>query len=134
LGVVAGASRFVEPLITSPNLPDIKGADVFARMFEQGDLDTINEISRLVVQYNKPIVAVTLTSVQDKADEAMMQKKNILVYTTPERAAKALSKLYEYQRYIDSTARKGSELTSKSPHRRLRKAERSKIRNPELPA
>jgi acyl-CoA synthetase (NDP forming) len=124
LGVVAGASRFVEPLINSPNLPDIKGADAFARMFEQGDLDTINEISRLVVQYNKPIVAVTLTSVQDKTDEAMMQKRNILVYTTPERATKALSKLYEYQRYIDSIARNGSKPASKTLAEKTQKSER----------
>jgi acyl-CoA synthetase (NDP forming) len=103
LGLISGASRFVELLISSPNLPDIKGANTFAEIFEKGDQDSINEISKLVAQYKKPIVTVTLTSAGDKINESSIRQKNILVYSSPERAAKALSKLYEYQRYLDNT-------------------------------
>lgn len=120
LGIVAGASRFVELLISSPNLPDIKGAGAFAQMFEKGDEDSISEISRLVAQHGKPVVTVTLTSTENKANEAMMRKKNILVYSTPERAAMALSKLYEYQRYLDKTVGNRSRPVVTSPLRKNR--------------
>jgi acyl-CoA synthetase (NDP forming) len=118
LGLVAGATRFVELLMSSPSLPDIKGVSEFANMFEKGDEDAISEISRLVGQYNKPVVSVTLTSVENKVNETMMEKKNILVYSTPERAAKALSKLYEYQRYLDIAVGNKSKPVATIPSRR----------------
>ncbi len=121
LGLVSGASRFVELLIGSPDLPDIKGANAFAKMFEKGDEDSINEISKLVAQYNKPIVTVTLTSAGDKVSEISMRQKNILVYSTPEKAAKALSKLYEYQRYLDKVVLgKSTTMRSKASHKNLK--------------
>jgi acyl-CoA synthetase (NDP forming) len=124
LGLVAGASRFVEIMITSPGLPDIKGASAFGKMFEKGDEDIINEISRLVVLYDKPVVTVTLTSVKSEVNEAMMRKKNILAYSTPERAAKALSKLYEYQRYLyNAQGNKGRPILSEPPHKTQNAAE-----------
>jgi acyl-CoA synthetase (NDP forming) len=50
----------------------------------------------------------------------MMRKKNILVYSTPERAAMALSKLYEYQRYLDKTVGNRSRPVVTSPLRKNR--------------
>nr|MDO8134047.1 CoA-binding protein [Candidatus Njordarchaeum guaymaensis] len=103
LGVIAGASRFVELIMKSPNVPDVKGAEAFIKIFEKGDNDFINEISKLVAQHKKPVVAVTLTSAGGEVADKLQQKKNMLVYPTPEKAAKILSKLYEYQRYLDKT-------------------------------
>jgi acyl-CoA synthetase (NDP forming) len=114
LGVIAGASRFVELILKSPDLPDIKGADAFAQMFRKGDEDFVNKISELVAEYGKPIVAVTLTSGGEEIIEKLKEWKNILVYPTPERATKVLSKLYEYHRYLDNTALN----SSKSAHRK----------------
>jgi acyl-CoA synthetase (NDP forming) len=115
LGLIAGTSRFVELIKNSPVLPDIKGADAFIQLFEKGDEDSINEISRLIAQYKKPVVTVTLTSAGNVANEKQMREKNILVYSTPEKATKSLSKLYEYQRYLDNTVGgKNSSVESKA--------------------
>jgi acyl-CoA synthetase (NDP forming) len=105
LGVISGASRFVELILKSPSVPDVKGAEAFSEIFEKGDEDFINEISRLVEQHKKPVVAVTLTSAVEGVVEKLRKWKNILVYPAPEKAAKILSKLYEYQRYLDKTLR-----------------------------
>ena len=108
LGVIAGASRFVDMILKSPNLPKIKGEEEFAEMFRKGDEDFVKEISSLVAKYGKPIVAVTLTSGGKDTDEKAKQWKNILVYPTPERATKVLSKLNEYQRYLENTTKRNS--------------------------
>lgn len=106
LGVIAGASRFVDLILKSPNLPHIKGGEEFVEMFKRGDEDFVKEISKLVAKYQKPIVAVTLTSGGEDVGEKVKQWKNILVYQTPERATKVLSKLHEYQRYLENTGTK----------------------------
>ncbi|WXG43624.1 MAG: CoA-binding protein [Promethearchaeati archaeon SRVP18_Atabeyarchaeia-1] len=126
LGVIAGASRFVELILQSGSLPDIKGGEEFAQMFKKGDEDSVNEISKLVAKYGKPIVAVTLTSGGGGITEELKQWKNILVYPTPEKATKVLSKLYEYQRYLDTeTQRKGKNAKSRG-HARLSPSEASR--------
>jgi acyl-CoA synthetase (NDP forming) len=100
LGVISGASRFVELIKKSTNLPDLRGTEALGQLFEKGDQDLVREISELVGRYEKPIVAVTLTSAEGEGTDRFKQHKNLLVYSTPERAAKVLSKLYEYQRYL----------------------------------
>jgi acyl-CoA synthetase (NDP forming) len=107
LGVIAGASRFVDLIVKSPSLPQIKGEEEFVEMFKKGDDDFVNEISKLVAKYGKPIVAVTLTSGGEDIEEKVKKWKNILVYPTPERATKVLSKLHEYQRHLDNTGKRG---------------------------
>lgn len=41
-----------------------------------------------------------MTSAEGGGADRFKEHKNLLVYSTPERAAKVLSKLYEYQRYL----------------------------------
>jgi hypothetical protein len=106
LGVIAGASRFVDLILKSPNLPHMKGEEEFVEMFKKGDEDFVNEISKLVGKYGKPIVAVTLTSGVEDIGEKVKKWKNILVYPTPERATKVLSKLHEYHRYLGNAVQR----------------------------
>ncbi len=69
------------------------------KWMRSSDEQNMNKINELVEKYQKPIIAVTLTSDTKAIPKAW--EKNTVVYPTLEVAAEALAKMYEYKQYLE---------------------------------
>jgi 6,7-dimethyl-8-ribityllumazine synthase len=81
---------------------DEKGISMEAlaqKWIRSSDEQNINKINELVEKYQKPIIAVTLTSDTKAIPKAW--EKNTVVYPTLETAAEVLAKMYEYKQYLE---------------------------------
>ena len=97
-----GATDFVRRLmqIVSDNSAQVE-PDARAKIIadiQEKETDYLRDVKRLAAKYGKPIAAVSLES-----GGAMIRDlgggEQFVVFPTPERAVKALEKLYEYHRY-----------------------------------
>ncbi|MGQ9721361.1 MAG: acetate--CoA ligase family protein [Candidatus Jordarchaeum sp.] len=69
------------------------------KWMRSSDEQNMNKINELVEKYQKPIIAVTLTSDTKAIPKAW--EKNTVVYPTLEVAAEVLAKMYEYKQYLE---------------------------------
>ncbi|MEM2133733.1 MAG: acetate--CoA ligase family protein [Candidatus Freyarchaeota archaeon] len=69
------------------------------KWIRSSDEQNINKINELVEKYQKPIIAVTLTSDTKSIPKAW--EKNTVVYPTLEAAAEVLARMYEYKQYLE---------------------------------
>ena len=60
----------------------------------------VSKIIRLTNEYNKPIIAVTVS--YDDALNTKLLKEGIVAYNTPEKGANTMHKLFEYKRYLSN--------------------------------
>ena len=59
-------------------------------------------LGRLVKQYHKPIIAVSLAS--EFSHRSFLEAFQVVSYPTPERAVRVLSHMVEYSRYLNSSS------------------------------
>jgi len=80
----------------------LKSVNESAAQFESQYID---HIAKLMEKYKKPVFGVSLLT--DENDQTVYKVKDNsfkpIFFQTPERAVKAFSKMYEYQRFLDRT-------------------------------
>ncbi len=98
LGIV-GASfiRNIHNYIDKLHIPSSIDVNAFGREFASIEEKFMKRIQELQIKYKKPIVCVMISPSLELQNKA---KEGIVIYQTPERAAKILAKLFEYQRFI----------------------------------
>lgn len=73
-------------------------------LFVQEDMNTARGIVELIDRYGKPVIVATETVVGSRPDRnppvLAIEDKGVLVYPTPDRAAKVLSRMVERTRYL----------------------------------
>lgn len=73
--------------------------EVFSSMWKNYDRIALSKIKELIQKYGKPIIAVTLTAEASKV-QSVMDEEKVLGYTSLERAATVLAKMYKYYEHL----------------------------------
>lgn len=75
-----------------------------SEMFVQADIETAQGLVELIDKYNKPIIVASETVVGARAVSnpsiLRLEEEGVLVYPTPDRAARVLARLVERSRYL----------------------------------
>jgi acyl-CoA synthetase (NDP forming) len=79
-----------------------------SEMFAQSDMETAQGLIELIEKYNKPIIVASETVVGSRSVSntpiLTLEENGVLVYPTPDRAARVLARMVERARYLDGSA------------------------------
>jgi acyl-CoA synthetase (NDP forming) len=104
LGGVGFASERAEDFRES-KLAEQYNLRELSKLFVQADIQTTEGIVELIDKYNKPIIVASETVVGARAgrNESIikLEEEGILVYPTPDRAARVLARMVERNRYLN---------------------------------
>lgn len=97
LGTITGTSFFDSVIGAISKISAEKGERI-KKGVEKADKNFADKIIELMARFKKPIISVTMTPETGVETETL---GGILTFSTPERAARVLAKLFEYSRYSD---------------------------------
>jgi len=96
-----GVYSYFADEIPKSRLASKKQAEPF-RLVKVVEEEVAKNIAESRVKYGKPIIVVTRLTGEESSSVMMLESAGILPYSTPQRAAKALSKLVERKRLLES--------------------------------
>ncbi|MEW5947418.1 MAG: CoA-binding protein [bacterium] len=105
LGIFGAATFFSELVANASNLSENVPPELvqtYMKEIRREDEKFESTVVTLMDRYNKPIVGATV--IRNPQAERDVPRQ-VLVFSTPEKAARALWRLYEYQRYRESVHR-----------------------------
>nr|MDO8099036.1 CoA-binding protein [Candidatus Njordarchaeota archaeon] len=96
-----GVYSYFADEIPKSHLASKEQAEPF-RLVKVVEEEVAKNIAESRVKYGKPIIVVTRLTGEESSSVMMLESTGILPYSTPQRAAKALSKLVERKRLLES--------------------------------
>jgi acyl-CoA synthetase (NDP forming) len=107
LGGVGFSSERADDFRTS-KLAEQYNLRQLSKLFTQADIDTAHGLIELIDKYNKPIIVASETVVGARAGRNRsiieLEDNGVLVYPTPDRAARVLARMVERSRYLKGEA------------------------------
>ncbi len=108
LGTMGATSSFQSFVLEGPVMDDIQRERIkpkvitseFLQQLQRTDEAYRNEVIRLMEVTGKPIIAVSFPT-SGSVTPLLARQSEVVIYPSPERGAKTLAALYEYQQYLD---------------------------------
>ncbi|MHB8895926.1 MAG: acetate--CoA ligase family protein [Candidatus Geothermincolia bacterium] len=108
LGTMGATSSFQSFVLEGPMMDEIQRERIkpkvitseFLRELQKTDEAYRNEVIRLMEETQKPIIAVSFPT-SGSVTPMLARQSEVVIYPSPERGAKTLAALYEYQQFLD---------------------------------
>lgn len=108
LGTMGATSSFQSFVMDGPIMDEIQREKIkpkvitseFLQELQKTDEAYRNEVIRLMEETNKPIIAVSFPT-SGSVTPMLARQSEVVIYPSPERGAKTLAALYEYQQYLE---------------------------------
>lgn len=108
LGTMGATSSFQSFALDAPIMDEARGERVKPRVMTGDFLQALaktddayrSEVIRLMGETGKPIIAVSFPT-SGSVTPMLARQSEVVIYPSPERGAKTLAALYEYQRFLD---------------------------------
>jgi acyl-CoA synthetase (NDP forming) len=108
LGTMGATSSFQSFVLDGPIMDEAQRERIkpkvvtseFLRQLQKTDEEYRNEVIRLMEETGKPIIAVSFPT-SGSVTPMLARQSEVVIYPSPERGAKTLAALYEYQQFLD---------------------------------
>ena len=81
----------------------IERAERMFQAYQEEEMHNLDKLFEYIDKYQKPVLIFGMNSsmLQESPIYAKLREKGLMIYPTPERAAKALAHLVQYSRYLN---------------------------------
>jgi hypothetical protein len=99
----AMSSMSMASLQKADNAPDfIEKAERMFQEYQEEEMRNLDKLFEYMDKYQKPVLVYGMspTMLQDSPIYNKLREKGLMIYSTPERAAKTLAHLVQYSKYV----------------------------------